>query len=80
MTAGAKPRFMSHEHVATMNALLEHDPDVGAAARSFDRAYRVAFRLTDAPGGGDALWEMRFDPAGGVRFALGGPVATARMS
>ena len=62
-------RFMSPEHVSTMNRLLAESADVRAAAATLDRDYVLAYRLTDAPGGGVAHWTMTLGPAG-VRFAL----------
>ena len=60
--------FMSAEHVAAMNALLEDAPSVRKACSELPVPRVMAYRLADGPDGGDVHWAMTFTDT--VRFSL----------
>jgi hypothetical protein len=60
--------FMSPEHVAAMNDVLEQSEDVRAACAGIGRPSVLAFRLSDGPGGADVHWTMIFHDR--MRFSL----------
>jgi pimeloyl-ACP methyl ester carboxylesterase len=66
-----KPRFMSPEHVAIMNARVARAAEVQRRCAALGRSYIVAYVLTDAPLGASAHWRVEAGPGSGVRFALG---------
>lgn len=69
--AAARPRFMSAEHVAAMNVLLEAAPEVQRLCAWLPRDYLVAYDLADGPG--RVLWSVQIGRSSGVRFGLGPP-------
>lgn len=60
--------FMSAEHIAAMNAILEGDPAVRAACTGLSRPYEMTYVLSDGPGGGDVHWTITFGDT--MRFSL----------
>jgi hypothetical protein len=60
--------FMSEEHVAAMNALLEDAPQVREACAQLDRPRTMSYRLADGPAGRDVHWAVTFTDT--VRFSL----------
>jgi hypothetical protein len=71
---------MSLQHVEIMNRLLAGDSASREAAAKLDRAYVIAYRLTNGPGGETVWWQMRFDPAHGVRLELREPQTPADLT
>lgn len=63
--------FMSAEHVAEMNRLLERDEATRRACRELDRPYLMLYELRHRPE--TVYWAISFDPTKGVRFALERP-------
>ena len=61
-------RFMSPEHVAAMNAILEADENVRAACAELEKPVTLGYRLTDGPDGETVHWRMTFTDT--VRFSL----------
>lgn len=60
--------FMSAEHVAAMNALLQDHEDVRKECAELPRTYALGYRLSGGPSG-TVHWTLRFDDT--VIFALG---------
>lgn len=75
-----RPAFMSPRHVEIMNRLLAGDAASREAAAKLDRTYVIAYRLTNGPAGETVWWQMRFDPAQGVRFELREPPTPADLT
>ncbi|MBP2367501.1 hypothetical protein JOF36_003197 [Pseudonocardia parietis] len=61
-------RFMSPEHIAAMNALLEDAPAVRAECARLPRPRVVSYALTDGPDGQVVHWTMTFSDT--IRFSL----------
>lgn len=64
----SKPIFMSQEHVAAMNAILEKDASVRAACAELEKPLTMGYELTDGPDGETVYWSMTFTDT--VRFGL----------
>jgi len=64
----SKPGFMSPEHVAAMNAILEKDAAVRAACAELEKPVTMAYELADGPDGDTVWWSMTFTDT--VRFGL----------
>jgi pimeloyl-ACP methyl ester carboxylesterase len=79
-SATARPQFMSPEHVAIANARLAAAPGVRAECAKLDRDYRIAYVLSDGPGGATVHWQMGFDRGGTAWLALGAPSAKADVT
>lgn len=60
--------FMSEQHVASMNALLEDAPEVREACAGLSRPRTMAYRLTSGPTGADVHWTLSFSDT--ARFSL----------
>lgn len=60
--------FMSPEHVAAMNELLDTSAEVRAACSAIPQARVIAYALEDGPDGRTVDWTVSFD--GTVRFSL----------
>jgi hypothetical protein len=63
-----KPGFMSPEHIAVMNDLLERSDAVRAACLELDEPFTMGYELEDGPDGNTVHWSMAF--AETVRFSL----------
>ena len=75
-----EPGFMSYTHVLKMNRALAADAASRIEAAKLDRAYTMAFELTDGPRGGTQWWLMTFDPESGVRFSMSAPTEPADLT
>jgi hypothetical protein len=64
----SKPLFMSPEHVATMNAILDTDAAVRKACAELEKPLTMGYELSDGPGGETVYWSMTFTDT--VRFGL----------
>ncbi|PKW16227.1 hypothetical protein [Saccharopolyspora spinosa] len=60
--------FMSVEHVAAMNKLLQDAPDVRSACTQLSRARVVSYLLTGGPNGEEVHWTITFGDT--VQFSL----------
>ncbi len=67
-----KLSFMSAEHVAEMNRLLDASAAVHEASAALDRLYVLHYDLSDGPRGEQVHWTMTF-ASDGVRFGLEAP-------
>jgi acetylornithine deacetylase/succinyl-diaminopimelate desuccinylase-like protein len=76
----APPMFMSPEHVALANARLATAQDVRRETAKLDRDYRIAYALSDGPGGATVHWQMGFDRGGTAWLALGAPATPADVT
>jgi len=63
-----KPVFMSPEHVAAMNAILEKDDAVRTACAELEKPLTMGYALSDGPDGETVYWAMTFTDT--VRFSL----------
>ena len=75
-----EPGFMSYTHVLKMNRALAADAASLDECARLDRAYTMAYELTDGPHGGTEWWLMTFAPVGGVSFSLSAPKQTADLT
>jgi hypothetical protein len=64
----SKPVFMSPEHVAAMNAILEGDAAVRTACAELEKPFTMGYALSDGPHGETVYWAMTFTDT--VRFSL----------
>ena len=64
----AEPLFMSPEHVARMNEILEGDAAVRSACAELPQPYTLGYALSGGPGGRPVHWTVTFTDT--VRFSL----------
>ena len=70
--------FMSAEHVATMNAILQDDAAVRAACSGLSRPWVMSYVLADGPGGSYVYWTVTFGET--MQFSLDeAPAADVRL-